>query len=160
MNAKNKGFPFCLISQPRAISKRTRTVIPVTIHVRRALTVGQLDDIIELAQKVHLSGLVATNTTISREGLKTDAEAIKKIGEGGLSGKPVREKSTQIVQYIHQQTGGALPIIANGGIFTGEDAYLKFKAGASLLQVWTGFVYEGPAIVQNICKHLVQQSSL
>jgi dihydroorotate dehydrogenase len=106
---------------------------------------------------VQLNGLVATNTTISREGLQTDNNTIKNIGAGGLSGEPVREKSTQIVQYFHQQTNGTIPIIASGGIFTGKDAVEKFKAGASLVQVWTGFVYEGPGIIQNICEHLVQQ---
>jgi dihydroorotate dehydrogenase len=121
------------------------------------LTVGQLDDIIDLSQKIGLSGLVATNTTISREGLKTDEETIQKIGLGGLSGKPVKEKSSKIVRYIRKQTNGTLPVIASGGIFTGEDAAEKFKAGASLIQLWTGFVYEGPAVVQNICKHLVKQ---
>jgi dihydroorotate dehydrogenase len=133
---------------------------PLLLKIAPDLTVGQLDDIIELAQKVNLSGLVATNTTISREGLQTGAQLIEKIGAGGLSGKPVREKSTQIVQYINQQTNGTLPIIASGGIFTGEDAYVKFQAGASLIQLWTGFVYEGPAIVQNICKYLIQKRSL
>ncbi|MBA2762690.1 MAG: quinone-dependent dihydroorotate dehydrogenase [Segetibacter sp.] len=132
---------------------------PLLLKIAPDLTVGQLDDIIELAYEVQLSGLVATNTTISREGLQTDAKTIESIGAGGLSGEPVKEKSTKIVQYIHQQTNGTIPIIASGGIFTGRDAIEKFKAGASLVQVWTGFVYEGPGMIQNICKHLVQQSS-
>jgi dihydroorotate dehydrogenase len=132
---------------------------PILLKIAPDLTVGQLDDIIELAFEVQLNGLVATNTTISRQGLQTDDNTIKNIGAGGLSGKPVREKSTQIVQYFYQQTGGTIPIIASGGIFTGQDAIEKFKAGASLVQVWTGFVYEGPLIIQNICRHLVQPVS-
>jgi dihydroorotate dehydrogenase len=132
---------------------------PLLLKIAPDLTVGQLDDIIELAYEVQLSGLVATNTTTSREGLQTDAKTIESIGAGGLSGEPVKEKSTKIVQYFHQQTNGTIPIIASGGIFTGEDAKDKFKAGASLIQVWTGFVYEGPSIIQNICRHLVQPGS-
>lgn len=132
---------------------------PLLLKIAPDLTVGQIDDIIELAYEVQLSGLVATNTTISREGLQTDAKTIESIGTGGVSGEPVKEKSTKIVQYFHQQTNGTIPIIASGGIFTGEDARDKFKAGASLIQVWTGFVYEGPGIIKNICKHLVQTGS-
>jgi dihydroorotate dehydrogenase len=128
---------------------------PLLLKIAPDLTVGQLDDIIELSQEVRLSGLVATNTTISREGLLTDKDTIKKIDSGGLSGKPLKEKSTQIVQYIHQQTGGKMPVIASGGIFTGEDAKEKLASGAALVQVWTGFIYEGPAIAKNICSSLV-----
>jgi dihydroorotate dehydrogenase len=127
---------------------------PLLLKVAPDLTVGQLDDIIEMAADIKLDGLVATNTTISREGLSTNTATVSEIGAGGLSGKPLQKRSTEVVQYIHQQTSGQLPIIASGGIFTGEDAQQKLKAGASLVQVWTGFIYEGPAIARNICKHL------
>ena len=130
---------------------------PLLLKIAPDLTVGQLDDIIELSKKVKLSGLVATNTTISRENLQTGAETITNIGAGGLSGKPLQQKSTQIVQYISRQTNGSLPVIASGGIFNGAGAKEKMNAGASLIQIWTGFVYEGPAIVKNICKALTEQ---
>ena len=120
------------------------------------LTIGQVDDIIELADEVNLSGIVATNTTISRTNLSSKKDIVETIGAGGLSGKPIKEKSTEIVKYIHKQTQGKLPIIASGGIFTGADATEKLNAGASLIQVWTGFIYEGPGIVKAICKHLSQ----
>ena len=129
---------------------------PLLLKIAPDLTIGQVDDIVELANEVKLSGLVATNTTITREGLLTPTSKIEEIGAGGLSGKPVQERSTEIVKYIHQQTNGTLPIIASGGIFSGSDAVEKLQAGASLIQVWTGFVYEGPTIVKNICKHLIQ----
>jgi len=129
---------------------------PLLLKIAPDLTVGQLDDIIELSNEVQLSGLVATNTTISRDGLQTNPETIIKINAGGLSGKPLCEKSTQIVQYIHQQTNGKLPVIASGGIFTGKDAQEKLNSGASLVQVWTGFIYEGPAIAKRICSTLVK----
>jgi len=128
---------------------------PLLLKIAPDLTVGQLDDIIELANEVKLSGLVATNTTISRELLQTEKSEIDKIGMGGLSGQPLRKKTTEIVQYISRQTNGKLPVIASGGIFSGSDAKQKLDAGASLVQVWTGFIYEGPSIVKNICKELV-----
>lgn len=127
---------------------------PLLLKIAPDLTVGQLDDIIDLATEVKLSGLVATNTTLSREHLLTSSSEVFTAGAGGLSGKPLKEKATQIVQYIHQQTNGSLPVIASGGIFTGNDAKEKLDAGASLVQVWTGFIYEGPSIASAICKHL------
>jgi dihydroorotate dehydrogenase len=154
---QEKSFLEKILAHLQQINQGRINSKPLLLKIAPDLTVGQLDDIIDLSQKIGLSGLVATNTTISREGLKTDEETIQKIGLGGLSGKPVKEKSSKIVRYIRKQTNGTLPVIASGGIFTGEDAAEKFKAGASLIQLWTGFVYEGPAVVQNICKHLVKQ---
>ena len=107
---------------------------------------------IDLALEIQLDGLVATNTTISRSQLLTPNSRLTTIGAGGLSGLPVKERTTEIVRYIHQRTNGQIPIIASGGIFTGADAKEKIEAGASLVQVWTGFIYEGPSIVKNICK--------
>jgi dihydroorotate dehydrogenase len=129
---------------------------PILLKIAPDLTIGQVDDIVELSGEVNLSGIVATNTTISRADLITKKELVDSIGAGGLSGKPIRSKSTEIVRYLHKQTQGQLPIIASGGIFTGVDAQEKIDAGASLVQVWTGFIYEGPAIAKNICKHLAQ----
>jgi len=129
---------------------------PILLKIAPDLTIGQVDDIIDISEQVSLSGLVATNTTIDRGGLNTHKNEVDKIGAGGLSGKPLRKRSAEIVQYINRQTGGRLPIIASGGIFTGEDANQSLDAGAQLVQVWTGFVYEGPMIVNNICKYLLQ----
>ena len=112
-------------------------------------------DVIDLAEEVKLDGIVAANTTISRQGLKTAASTIESIGAGGLSGKPVQQRSTQIVQKITQQRNAAIPVIASGGIFNGHDALEKMQAGASLVQVWTGFIYEGPGIVKKLCSGLV-----
>ncbi|MFZ1311577.1 MAG: dihydroorotate dehydrogenase (quinone), partial [Chitinophagaceae bacterium] len=118
------------------------------------LTQEQIDDVIDLALEIKLDGLVATNTTISRAGLLTPELRINEIGAGGLSGLPVKQRSTDIIKYITDKTNGAIPIIASGGVFTGIDAKEKLDAGASLVQVWTGFIYEGPAIVKQICKSL------
>jgi len=146
-----------ILSHLQNINQGRINTKPLLLKIAPDLTVGQLDDIIELADEVKLNGLVATNTTISREGLQTSQETVKAGGAGGLSGKPLQQKSTQIVQYITTQTKGSLPVIASGGIFTGKDAKEKLDAGASLVQVWTGFIYEGPAIVKNICKELVSR---
>jgi len=136
-----------MINNGKAVAK------PILLKIAPDLTKEQLDDVIDLAMEIKLDGLVATNTTIDRDGLNHDF----KIGTretGGLSGKPLQKRSTEIVKYIFEKTKGEIPIIASGGIFTGADAKEKFDAGASLVQVWTGFVYEGPAIVKKICKNL------
>ncbi len=131
---------------------------PLLLKIAPDLTKEQLDDIVSLSFEVQLSGLVATNTTISREQLQTPNSKLQTIGAGGLSGQPVRKRATEVVQYLSQQTQQNIPIIASGGIFTGADAAEKLAAGASLVQVWTGFVYEGPSIVNNICQYLAAKS--
>ena len=133
---------------------------PLLLKIAPDLTKEQLDDIIALSFEVQLSGLVAANTTLNREQLQTPNSQLQTIGAGGLSGKPVKQRATQIVEYISQQTNGRIPVIASGGIFTGMDAQEKLDAGASLVQVWTGFIYEGPSIVKNICKYLAANKAL
>jgi dihydroorotate dehydrogenase len=127
---------------------------PLLLKIAPDLTEAQLADIVALSFETKLSGLVATNTTISRDDLITDANTVAAMGAGGLSGKPVTARATEVVSYLHKNTNGQIPIIASGGIFTGVDAKEKLDAGAALVQVWTGFIYEGPAIVKNICKYL------
>lgn len=127
---------------------------PLLLKIAPDLTSEQLDDIIGLALEIKLDGIVAANTTISREQLQTSNLKLQMIGTGGLSGSPLKNRSTEIVKYIHQKTNGQISIIASGGVFTAEHAKEKFEAGASLVQVWTGFIYEGPAIVKKICKSL------
>lgn len=128
---------------------------PLLLKIAPDLTDSQLDDVIEIVHSVKLSGIVATNTTIERDGL-SNKELIAKTGAGGVSGKPLKERSTEVVKYISSRTHGKLPIIAVGGIFTPEDALEKLNAGASLVQVYTGFIYQGPAIAKKICKSLIQ----
>jgi dihydroorotate dehydrogenase len=139
---------------------------PILLKIAPDLTKDQVDDVIDLAMEIKLDGLVATNTTISRHGLSQEAGVRRResgVGKreletrketGGLSGLPLRQKSTDMVTYISEKTKGQLPMIASGGVFTSDDAKEKLWAGASLVQVWTGFIYEGPAIVKNICKKL------
>jgi dihydroorotate dehydrogenase len=127
---------------------------PILLKIAPDLEWEQIDDVIDLAKEIKLDGLVATNTTILREGLKASNEKVQAMGSGGLSGKPLQKRSTEVVHYIQQKTNGSIPIIASGGIFTGEDAREKTSSGASLVEVWTGFIYEGPFIVKRICREL------
>lgn len=128
---------------------------PLLLKIAPDLSQEQLDDVIALALEIGLDGLVATNTTISREGLMTPADRVEAIGAGGLSGAPLRERATEVVRYVCEKTAGRLTVIASGGIFTAADAREKITAGASLVQVWTGFIYEGPFITNRICRGLM-----
>lgn len=127
---------------------------PLLLKIAPDLSPEQINDIAQLALEIQLDGLVVANTTISRNKLQTPQTQIEAIGVGGLSGLPVREQCTELVQEIHRLTGGKIPIIGSGGIFTGIHAAEKFKAGATLVQVWTGFIYEGPAIVKKMGREL------
>lgn len=124
---------------------------PILLKIAPDLTPEQLDDVLSLATEIGLDGLVSANTTIAREGLVTPREEVAAIGAGGLSGKPLRARSEELIRHIAQQTGGRLPLIGSGGIFTAADARAHWSAGAVLTEVWTGFIYEGPFIVKRIC---------
>lgn len=127
---------------------------PLLLKIAPDLTTAQLDDIVEIVDATGIAGLVATNTTISREGLATSSSRVERAGAGGLSGKPLRQRSTEVVRYLSGKTQGRIPIIAVGGIFTAADVREKLAAGASLVQVYTGFIYEGPALARRINKDL------
>lgn len=127
---------------------------PILLKISPDLTTAQLDDIIELLMQSPLDGIVATNTTTSREGLKSDPKLVAAIGNGGLSGAPLTERSIEMVRYIHTKTEGRYPIIGVGGVMTPQDAVRMFEAGASLVQVYSGFIYSGPCFVKKICKAL------
>ncbi len=132
---------------------------PVFVKIAPDLEWEAISDIINLAKTYQIAGLIATNTTISREGLKT--QIIEKTGKspqqeaGGISGKPVRDRSTEVIRFIYQQTQGQMPIIGVGGIFTAEDAWEKITAGACLIQTYTGWIYEGPVMVRRILAGLL-----
>lgn len=139
-----------ILTHLQTINNSRRKPKPLLLKISPDLNQNDLDDIIDLVMEIKLDGLVAANTTISRKNLITSQKEIKKMGAGGLSGKPLAEESTKITEYIYKKSGGKIPIISSGGIFTATDAKEKFDKGASLVQVWTGFIYEGPAIVKKI----------
>ena len=127
---------------------------PVLLKIAPDLNKIQLDEIIELVQKSAVDGVIATNTSVSRDGLKASQERLEQIGNGGLSGAPIKDKSTEVIRYLSETSNQAFPIIGVGGIQTAADAREKLEAGADLVQVYTGFIYEGPSIVKNILKEL------
>lgn len=134
---------------------------PLLVKISPDLAAEDIHEIVELAQSCELAGIIATNTTISREGLKTQKIAATgkavTIEAGGISGAPVAQRSTEVIRLIYQQTQGTLPIIGVGGIFNADDAWAKITAGASLLQTYTGWVYEGPTMVRSVLDGLLQK---
>lgn len=153
---QDKGPLLEIFKSLQDAKKRFRISKPLLLKIAPDLTNGQLDDIVAIALVTKIDGLIATNTTISREGLKTDARQIAQIGEGGLSGRPITKRATEIIRYLYRSMQGRIPIIGVGGIFSAEDAYEKIKAGANLVQVYTGIVYEGPILVKKIKQGLVR----
>jgi dihydroorotate dehydrogenase len=129
---------------------------PILLKIAPDLNNSQLDEVIELVKQTKIEGIIATNTSTTREGLKTDAEKLKAIGNGGLSGKPVGKGSTEVIRYLSEKSDKAFCIIGVGGIHSAEDALEKLAAGADLVQVYTGFVYEGPGLVKEINKRILK----
>jgi len=144
-----------ILSHLQTINQQHTLPKPLLLKIAPDLTKEEVDDVIDLAMEIKLDGLVAANTTTGREQLTTHHSRLATIGAGGLSGKPLALRSTEMVKYIHQKTNGQVPVIASGGIFTAADAIEKLNAGAALLQVWTGFIYEGPSIARKICQALL-----
>jgi dihydroorotate dehydrogenase len=130
---------------------------PVLLKISPDLNYQQLDETLEIMERMKLDGIVATNTTLSREGLLTPEEEIRSIGNGGMSGAPITARSLEVVRYIHQKSEGKLPIIAVGGIMSVEDALNMLDAGATLIQLYTGFIYEGPALAKRINRAILKR---
>lgn len=139
------------------INKQQVKAKPVLLKIAPDLTNEQLDDIVLIVKDAGIDGIIATNTTIDRSNLQTENAEVDAIGAGGLSGAPLRARATEVIRYISRKSEGKIPVIAAGGIFTAADAKEKLDAGASLVQVYTGFIYEGPAIAKNICKGILNQ---
>ena len=132
---------------------------PILLKIAPDLSNQQLDDIVSIVLDSKIDGVVATNTTINRDNLNTSSEEIETIGMGGLSGAPLKSRSTEVIKYLHEKSGGVFPIIGVGGIHSPEDALEKLDAGASLVQLYTGFIYEGPGLIKRINKAILKQKS-
>lgn len=130
---------------------------PILLKIAPDLNTIQLDEIIEIVASTNIEGIIATNTSISREDLNVSKEKLKAIGNGGLSGQPIKEKSTQVIKYLSAKSNKAFPIIGVGGIHSAQDALEKIEAGADLVQIYTGFIYEGPQLVKAINKKLLKK---
>jgi dihydroorotate dehydrogenase len=147
-----------LLAQVKALALAKEKSKPILLKIAPDLNESQLTDIVEILLETKTDGVIATNTTISREGLITDKAETEKMGAGGLSGKPLANRSTEVISFLRAKLGKDYPIIGVGGIMTPEDALEKLKAGADLIQIYTGFIYEGPGFVKEINKEILSLS--
>ncbi len=147
-----------LLRHLKSVNREMGEEKPILLKIAPDLNEHQLDDIIQIVGETGIDGVVATNTTIERNELRTPAKKIAEIGEGGLSGKPLARRSTEIIRYLHRKSGGAFPIIGVGGIHSPEDALEKIRAGAALVELYTGFIYEGPVLIKRIKKALAAEA--
>ena len=145
-----------LLTAVKAANDAKETPRPILLKIAPDLTTGQLDDIVEIVLETGIAGIIATNTTLDRSSLSTPDSTVLEIGAGGLSGAPLKAKSTAIIEYLSKKSQKKFPIIGVGGIFSVEDAIEKLEAGASLLQVYTGMIYEGPSLIKRLNKGLAQ----
>ena len=145
-----------LLSTLVIVNNKKANPKPILLKIAPDLSNEELDDIVEIVLSTKIHGLIATNTTVSRLNLVTPPDGVDKIGAGGLSGKPLLSRSTEVIQYIHQKSNGAIPIIGVGGIHSAKDAIEKIKAGAVLIQLYTGFIYEGPALIKRINTEIIK----
>lgn len=143
-----------LLNALKELNKTKEIQRPILLKIAPDLSNEQLDDIIDIVSSTKIEGVIATNTTIHREGLTT--ENVNEIGAGGVSGKPLTQRSTEVIRYLHEKSNGAFPIIGVGGIHSAQDALDKIKAGASLVQIYTGFIYEGPKLIRKINEALLK----
>jgi len=146
-----------LLSTIKALSLKSSKPKPVLLKIAPDLTWDQLDDVVEILLTTKTDGVIATNTTVSRADLKTGDSIVQQIGSGGLSGAPLTLRSTEVIRYLRTKLGEAYPIVGVGGIMSPEDALEKLKAGANLIQLYTGFIYEGPGLVKRINEAIVEQ---
>ncbi|MDR6159196.1 dihydroorotate dehydrogenase [Chryseobacterium sp. SLBN-27] len=146
-----------LITEVKKINQSKPVQKPILLKIAPDLNNNQLDEIIELIAETKIDGIVVSNTSVNREGLKTSTEVLQQIGNGGLSGKPIRERSTKMIKYLSDKSNRAFPIIGVGGIHSAKDALEKLDAGASLVQLYTGFIYEGPQLINDINTALLKR---
>ena len=156
---QEKGPLLELLSTLQQLNEAKAQQKPILLKIAPDLTDTQLDEVIEIVFETKIAGLIASNTTISREGRRPPKEAVESLAAGGISGKPLTKRSTAVVRYIHQKSEGKIPIIAVGGIHSAQDALDKIAAGASLVQLYTGFIYEGPKLIKEINQALLKQKS-
>jgi len=149
-------FLLTLLGKLKKINATKSKPKPILLKIAPDLNNRQLDEVIDLVAQTEIDGIIATNTTTSRANLKTDQAALDKIANGGLSGKPITKRSTEVIRYLAEQSNKAFPIIGVGGIHSPEDAIEKLEAGADLVQIYTGFIYEGPSLIKRINKAILK----
>ena len=148
-----------LITEVKKINISKTNPKPILLKIAPDLNTNQLDEIIDLVAETQIDGVIVSNTSVNREGLKTSSETLEAIGNGGLSGKPIRERSTKMIKYLADKSTRSFPSIGVGGIHSAKDAMEKLDAGASLVQLYTGFIYEGPQLINDINNELLKRAS-
>ena len=152
----DKSYLIELISAVQKLNKQELIQKPILLKIAPDLNNNQLDEIIELVAETKIDGVIASNTSVTRNNLKASDQLLKEIGNGGLSGQPIKELSTRVIRYLAQNSNKAFPIIGVGGIHSAQDALDKIEAGADLVQIYTGFIYEGPGLIKEINKALLK----
>ena len=152
----DKSYLIELISAVQKLNKQELIQKPILLKIAPDLNNNQLDEIIELVAETKIDGVIASNTSVTRNNLKASDQLLKEIGNGGLSGQPIKELSTRVIRYLAQNSNKAFPIIGVGGIHSVQDALDKIEAGADLVQIYTGFIYEGPGLIKKINKALLK----
>jgi len=152
----DKEYLVELISAVQRLNKKEEKQKPILLKIAPDLNTFQLDEITELVIETKIDGVIASNTSTRRDNLKVSRERLEEIGNGGLSGQPIKSQSTKVIKYLSENSNKAFPIIGVGGIHSAEDAIEKINAGADLVQVYTGFIYEGPSLIKKINKALLQ----
>ncbi|MDO9552325.1 quinone-dependent dihydroorotate dehydrogenase [Rhodonellum sp.] len=145
-----------LLSAVKSANDQKGKPKPILLKIAPDLTNGQLDDIVEIVLETKIDGVIATNTTIDRSQLKTSPSKVAAFGAGGVSGKVLAKRSTEVIRYLSEKSNKAFPIIGVGGIYSAEDAIDKLEAGASLIQIYSGMIYEGPGLIKRIKKGIVR----
>ena len=156
---QDQDFLMELLGELKVLNATYEKPKPILLKIAPDLNEKQLDEVIEIVAETKIDGIIATNTTIQRSNLEATKEELEKIGNGGLSGKPLKDRSTEVIKYLSEKSNKAFPIIGVGGIHSEADALEKIDAGADLVQVYTGFIYEGPKLVKRINKAILNRSN-
>ena len=152
----NKDYLTALISDCQKENHLFKIKKPILLKISPDLNTVQLDEIVDLVAETKIDGVIASNTSITREHLKVSKNRLKEIGNGGLSGQPIKDQSTQVIRYLSEKSNKSFPIIGVGGIHSAADALEKINAGADLVQIYTGFIYEGPGLIKKINKAILK----
>lgn len=155
---QDKDFQIELLESLQSINKEKNKQKPILLKIAPDLNDVQLDEVIEIIQHTKIDGVIASNTSVNRDNLITSKSDLEIIGNGGVSGQPVKDRSTKVIKYLSENSNKAFPIIGVGGIHSANDAVEKIKAGACLVQIYTGFIYEGPTLIKKINKEILNQN--
>lgn len=152
----DKDYLVELITACQKLNNSKDVQKPILLKIAPDLNDIQLDEIIELVAETKIDGVIASNTSTTRANLKASEERLKEIGNGGVSGQPIKNQSTKVIRYLSEKSNKAFPIIGVGGIHSAKDALEKIEAGADLVQIYTGFIYEGPSLIKKINKAILK----